>query len=88
MAEDRAHDPARKPNLGLPSFVQEKLDKKEASKKQILASQEDNHNQTLIKNAFPTALSGTVDKVFAKKKTQRNPENDSSAERYYELRGE
>jgi hypothetical protein len=25
MAEDRAYDPARKPNLGLPNFVQDKL---------------------------------------------------------------
>ena len=28
------------------------------------------------------------DSPSAKKKPQRNPENDSSAERYYELRGE
>jgi len=35
MAEDRAHDPARKPNLGLPNFVQEKLDKNEANKSKM-----------------------------------------------------
>jgi len=28
MAEDRAHDPARRPNLGLPNFVQNKLNSK------------------------------------------------------------